>query len=150
NHEERLLHYLMSRAPALFGLDVLTMDSLLKLSACGVEYVGDRRVVQAGRLNVIHGHEYRPGITTPVNPARGRFLRAKSAALGGHFHQSSEHHEPTITGKPQGAWSVGCACGLSPPYMPLNRWNLGFALVHVGAQGDFEVRNLRVIGGQVV
>ncbi len=150
NHEERLYSYLCGKAPELFGLDSLTLPNLLRMPRHGVEHVSDRRVIELGKLHVIHGHEYRPTISAPVNPARGLFLRAKSVALCGHHHQTSEHHEPTIAGKPQGAWSVGCLCGLSPRYMPLNRWNLGFALVHLGVDGTFEVRNLRVLGGKVV
>lgn len=150
NHEERAQSYLFSRAPALFGLDVLTIPHLLDFAGFGVEYVTDRRVIHAGKLNIIHGHEYRPTIQTPVNAARGLFLRAKSVAMTNHFHQVSEHHEPNINGKPQGAWSVGCACHLSPFYMPLNRWSSGFALVNIYGQDEFSVENKRVISGQVV
>lgn len=128
-------------------LFALALGTILKY---GVGHVADRRVIRLGKLNVIHGHEYRPGVQAPVNPARGIFLRAKSAVLCGHFHNTSEHHEPTITGKPQGAWSVGCACALDPFYMPLNKWNRGFALVHVGRGGDFRVENKRVINGEMV
>ncbi len=151
NHEERLQSYLMMRAPALFGLDVLTVPSLLKFSDYGIEYVTDKKVVRMGRLNAVHGHEYRPGITTPVNPARGLFLRAKSVAICSHFHQTSEHHEPTITGTPQAAWSIGCACQLNPLYMPLNKWNHGFALVNIERKRDlFSVQNYRVVDGELV
>ena len=150
NHEERLYTYLWNRAPELFGLDVLTIPGLLKLEDYGIEIIDDRRVVCLGKLNVVHGHEYRPGITTPVNPARGLFLRAKASALCGHFHQTSEHHEPTINGTAQGAWSVGCACSLSPRYMPLNRWNHGFAVVEVEEDDSFSVDNHRILDGRVV
>lgn len=150
NHEERLRSYLCGKAPALHGLRGMDIPGQLEFDRFGVQYVSDRRVVQAGKLNIVHGHEYPGGATSPVNPARGLFLKAKGNALCGHHHQPSEHHEPTITGKPQGAWSVGCACGLTPYYSPLNKWALGFALVHFDAAGDFEVENRRVIGGRVV
>ncbi len=150
NHEERLFRYLCRRAPALFGLDVLTLPSLLHFDEFGVEYVTDKRVIRLGRLNVIHGHEYRPAVQVPVNPARGIFLRAQSVVLVGHWHQTSEHHQPTIAGKPQGAWSTGCACGLAPLYSPLNKWNNGFAIVRIWGDGDFAVRNMRVIDGKIV
>lgn len=150
NHEARLRSYLIQKAPALFGLDVLTVPGLLQFADHGVELVEDLQLIQAGKLHVLHGHEYRPMIQTPVNPARGLFLRAKSVAICGHFHQTSEHHEPNIAGKPQGAWSVGCACNLSPPYMSLNRWNNGFALVHFDRGGEFSVENKRVMNGSVV
>lgn len=150
NHEERLVHYLISKAPALFGLDVLTLPNLLHFDRYRVQHVSDRRVITAGKLYIVHGHEFRPAISAPVNPARGLFLRAKANSLCGHHHQSSEHGEPTIGGKQQCAWSVGCACDLWPRYMPINRWVNGFALVKIGEGGHFEVRNLKVINGEVV
>ena len=150
NHEERLVNYLITRAPALFGLDVLTLPNLLHFNKYRIEHVTDRRVIKLGRLSFIHGHEHRVA-SQAVNPARGLFLRAKSVALCGHFHQSSEHHEPNIVGKPLGAWSLGCACGLAPFYMPLNKWNHGFAIVEIANNNlDFSVRNLRVLNGEVV
>jgi predicted phosphodiesterase len=150
NHEERLHAYLLANARALYGLAAVSWPSLLEFAKRRVHYVSDRRIVRLGELNVIHGHEYRPNITAPVNPARGLFLRAKNVALCGHFHQTSEHHEPTITGKAQGAWSTGCACNLAPRYMPLNKWNHGFAMVYLRRGGRFEVRNHRVLDGQIV
>lgn len=150
NHEERLFSYLTAKAPALFGLDVLTMANLMHFDRYKVQHVTDRRVITAGKLHIVHGHEFRPAISAPVNPARGLFLRAKANALCGHHHQSSEHGEPTIGGKQQCAWSVGCACDLAPRYMPLNKWVHGYALVRVTDSGHFEVRNLKVIDGEVV
>lgn len=150
NHEERLERYIMRRAPALFGLDVLSINSLMELSRFGVDHVGDKRVVKLNKLNLLHGHEYtEKSITSPVNPARGLFLRTKGTAACGHFHQTSEHHEPTIAGKSQGCWSIGCSCQLAPPYRPLNKWNHGAALVKVDNTG-FSVRNFRIIDGKVV
>jgi predicted phosphodiesterase len=148
NHEERLYNYLIDKAPALFGL--ISLPELLHFEKHGIEYVTDRRVIRLGKLHVIHGHEYQPQIQTPVNAARGLFLRAKSVAICGHFHQSSHHREPTISGKPQAAWSVGCACDLHPRYMPLNKWNLGFALVHLSKDGEFSVDNKCVYDGKAV
>jgi predicted phosphodiesterase len=150
NHEERLDRYLMERAPALFGLDNVSLPAIVGTADYGIEFVGDKRVVRLGRLNVLHGHEYKPNVQTPVNPARGIFLRAKSVVMCGHWHQTSEHHEPTVAGKSQGAWSTGCACHLAPAYSPLNRWNHGFAMIHLNDGGEFSVRNLRVYDGRVV
>jgi predicted phosphodiesterase len=150
NHEERLERYLWRHAPALYGLEGLTLPAIMRMKDFGIEHVGDKRVIHLGKLHVIHGHEYRPAIMAPVNPARGLFLRAKGNALCGHWHNTSEHHEPTIAGKPQGCWSVGCACNLNPAYSPLNKWCNGFAMVEVYEKGEFSVRNYRVIGGEIV
>jgi predicted phosphodiesterase len=149
NHEERLLAYLCQRAPALFGLDVLTLPNILQFEKWNIEHVTDKRVIRAGKLNIVHGHEYRPGIQAPVNPARGLFLRAKANVLGGHFHQISDHQEPDILGRQQAAWSVGCACDLHPLYLPLNKWSNGFAIVDIQNGGDFKVYNHRVMDGRI-
>ena len=151
NHEERLERYVMRRAPALFGLELISLPALMELDRFGVKWVGDKRVVRLGKLNVLHGHEYTDRqVASPVNPARGLFLKTKGNALCGHHHQTSEHHEPTITGRPQGCWSTGCLCQLCPQWKPLNKWGHGFALVRVDSGGGFHVRNLRILDGKVV
>lgn len=150
NHEERLDKYLMRRAPALFGIDEVQLHSMLNLKKYRVEWIGDKRVIRMNKLSVIHGHEYQPSIQVPVNPARGLFLRSKGSALCGHWHQTSEHNESTITHKPIGCWSTGCLCDLFPAYSPLNRWNSGFAMIYLANNGEFEVRNLRIINSKVI
>lgn len=145
NHEERLTRYLLRNAPALFGLEAVQFSRIFELDRYGIEHVGDSRVIRLGKLNVIHGHEYRPRVQTPVNPARGIYLRARSVVLCNHFHQTSEHHAKDILGQPEAAWSVGCACDLSPRYMPLNNHNHGYAMVRLDEDGTFAVRNRRVL-----
>jgi hypothetical protein len=126
------------------------MPSLMRFADHGVEYVGDKRVVRLGRLNVLHGHEYHPHVQNPVSPARGIFMRAHAVVLCGHWHQTTQHHQPSVTGKPLGAWSAGCCCQLNPAWKPINPWNHGFARVDINEKGDFVVRNLRVFDGRVV
>lgn len=150
NHEERADRYIIRRAPALFGLEGVNLQSLLRFDEYGVERVGERRVIQLGKLNVVHGHEYPGGVSSPVNPARGLYLKARSLALAGHHHRTSEHHAKDIRGRAEAAWSVGCSCFLSPAYRVLNDWNLGYALVEVSADGEFSVENKRVLGGKVM
>lgn len=144
NHDERFDDYIKRNAPALFSLERVHLDSVLELSDLGVEIVQDKRVIRAGHLNLIHGHEYRFAISNPVNPARGLYLRAKKSALCGHFHQSSVHAEQDIAGKITNCWSVGCLCGLHPQYMPLNKWTHGFA--EITMEDDYyNVRNRQII-----
>lgn len=148
NHDERTDRYIFGRAPALFGLEAVTLRGLLGLDAVGVETVGGRRVVKLGRLHVVHGHEYKGG--GGVNPARWLYLRARSVAMTGHFHRTSEHHAKDISGKYEAAWSTGCLCDLRPLYMPLNEWNHGWAMVEVASAGEFSVRNMRMFNGKAV
>ena len=149
-HENRLTRYLTRKAPAFFGLEAVSWPSLLDLKTFGVEWVADKRTITLGRLNIIHGHEYRGGVSSPVNPARGLYLKARSVAMAGHHHQTSEHHARDIRGRAEAAWSLGCACFLSPEYMPHNNWNFGFALAELSSDGEFMVENKRVLGGKIV
>ena len=149
NHDCRLDKYLITRAPALFGLSCLSLEYLLDFQKYGVDFVHDLTVVRAGGLTIIHGHEYR-GATQAASPAMALFRKSKSHALMGHHHQSAEHHEPTLDGRTQSAYSVGCACKLDPDYMPLNRWSAGYALVHFCRDGSFSVINRRLVNGRAV
>ncbi len=145
NHDARVDRYVIKRAPALAGLEGVNLPSFLKLPTCGVEWVGDKRIVMLGKLPVIHGHEYRGG--GGVNPARWLFLRAVTTSMCSHFHRASEHHQRGLSNKLHGVWSLGCACYLYPKWMPLNEWGHGFAIVNVMAGGEFRVSNMRVING---
>ncbi len=143
NHEFRLRRYVAKNAPALFDLKMLEFPALLEMQQHGVEWVADKRVIQVGKLNVVHGHEFRGG--GGVNPARWLFLRSVSTALCGHFHRTSEHHETALDRRLYGVWSVGCACYLYPQYDPQNKWNHGFAFVELErAAGMFHVTNHRL------
>jgi len=149
NHEERLDAYLMANAPMLFDLAEVHLDNLLGLKARGIDYITNKRIIKAGHLHIIHGHEYIYSISNPVNPARGLYNRAKKSALCFHHHQTSEHTDPAINGDVVTTWSGGCLCGLRPQYMPLNKWNHGFTEIY-NDDGFFTVSNRRIINYRIV
>lgn len=151
NHEERYEHFLQEKASELVGIEEFEFENIIKARARGIEIIGDKRPMKFNNLWGIHGHEYVGGITAPVNPARGLFLKAKVSTFQGHNHQSSEHTEPTLTGKMITTWSLGCLSELHPAYMPLNKWNHGFAEVDLDENGeDFEFKNKRIFNGKIV
>ena len=92
NHEERLRNYILNNAPEFGNLAALELHVLLGFEELKIERV-DRAIVKAGKLNILHGHEMGEAIFSPVNPARGFFLKAKANTLVGHYHQSSHHSE---------------------------------------------------------
>lgn len=149
NHEDRYQRYMESRAPELLDVPDFELGSLLGLKQVDMQLIGDNRPVRLGKLNVIHGHEYRFAISNPVNPARGYFLRARVHVLGGHFHQHSQHSAKNLEGNVVTTWSTGCLCDMHPDYRPLNDWSQGFAFVEVGKDGSFSVDNYRVVNGKV-
>lgn len=149
NHEMRYESHILSRVPELVDLDLLSFENVISANQIGVEVVGNKRIIMAGKLNIVHGHEFARGFAAPVNPARGFFLKAKSNVLGGHHHQVSQHSEQDINGNVVGAWSTGCLCELHPKYMPINNWSSGFATVE-NSGNTFHVDNLKIIKGTVM
>lgn len=151
NHEERYEHFLMEKAKELVGIEEFEFENIIKARANGIDLISERRYMLLNALAGIHGHEYVGGISAPVNPARGLFMRGKVSCFQGHNHQTSEHTEPTLTGKMVTTWSMGCMSELHPAYMPLNKWNHGFGIVDLDSNGeDYEFRNKRVHKGKVL
>jgi predicted phosphodiesterase len=150
NHDERYEHYLMQKAPELLGIPEFELQHLLKAKERGMDVVGEKRIIKANKLNIIHGHEY-PSVFSPVNIARGLYMKGKVSAMQGHNHQVSEHTETDMNGDIVTTWSVGCLCELNPAYMPLNRWGQGMGMVDLSDNGkDFEVRNYRIYKGKIL
>lgn len=149
NHEDRYERYLRIKAPELLDVSEFRLDILLKFGELGIELIDDMRIVHFGRLNIMHGHEFGRSVFSPVNPARGAYMRAKENCIIGHHHQTSSHAEPTMNGKVINTWSTGCLCELHPTYMPINKWNRGFAYVEREPDGDFTVHNHTIINGKV-
>lgn len=149
NHEMRYESHILNRIPELVDLELFSFENVISAKQLGIEVLGNKRIIMAGKLNIVHGHEFARGFAAPVNPARGFFLKAKNNVLGGHHHQISQHQEQDINGNITGAWSTGCLCELHPKYMPINNWSTGFATV-LQDSGTFEVDNLKIIKGKVM
>ena len=149
NHEERLESYLQVRAPELLGVVDFKIKQILHLDDLGIKYIGEKRPIKIDHLYIVHGHEFVYSAYNPVNPARGYFLRAKTICLGAHYHQTSEHTETALDGKVTSVWSTGCLSDLHPKYMPINKWNHGFAVVDM-SKDRFCVDNLKIIKGRVL
>ena len=149
NHEERYQHFLWTKAAELTDVSEFDFENIIKARAEGIEFVTDKKIINLNGLNIIHGHEFSSGFFSPVNVARGLFLRAKTSAIQGHNHQTSEHTESDMNGKITTTWSTGCLSELHPAYSPINKWNHGFAIID-SAEDGFEVRNKRIFKGKVL
>jgi predicted phosphodiesterase len=145
NHEERYTHWLWQHAPELSDDPMMSLHAWLKLGDHDITLVEDQRPVMLGKLPVLHGHELPRGLASPVNVARGAFLRTLSTCLVGHSHRTSNHAESDMWHKEVACWSTGCLCDLTPEYARINRWNWGAAVVTVHKSGQFDVHNYRVM-----
>ena len=151
NHERRLSLKLKDKMPELAGAEpgLCDLDFYLKFSDFGVSYLKDTQLIQAGKLFIGHGDEFRGG-AGGVNPARTFTLKTGSNFLGGHFHRTSEDSSTHIDGSVNGCWSMGCLCGMWPDYAKYNKWNHGFAHVRINDDKTFKVFNARIYNGKVL
>lgn len=142
NHEQRLDNYIMSKAPALFGIEHTTLEIFLKLKENGIEFVRNGHIMQLGELYLIHGNE--TGIRGGINVSRTMMLRTFDNTLFGNFHKTQISSAKSVSGREFATFSIGCLCGLKPQYMPINEWNLGFSFIEVYGD-EFEVNNKRIL-----
>ena len=149
NHEERYEQYMWIKAEELLDIDEFQLEKILHLRDYGIKMVSDRRPMKMGYLYIIHGHEYKPGITRAVNPARGLFLKSKKSSLCSHFHQTSHHASKDISDDIVACWSTGCLCDMHPRYQPLNEWNHGFTIVETDNRGNYQVNNYKIINNEI-
>jgi predicted phosphodiesterase len=150
NHEKRWEDYLRIQAPELLGIADFELETILRFREFGVTLVKDKQTAMAGKLPIMHGHEWQGGFAPPVNPARGLYMKAKQSCIIGHHHRTSEHTEKSLSGEVTTTWSTGCLCGLQPDYAPFNNYNHGFAHVIVQNDGSYYLKNIRIIDYKIV
>ena len=156
NHDERWSLYVWRKGKELFDVvdaslsTLLTEENKVGPAVGGIEFVDEQRIIQYDKLSIIHGHEFGHNMFSPVNPARGNFLRGIECSLAGHLHRSSKHVETSMLGRVISCWSVGCLCGMHPEYARLNKWNHGFAVVELDHRGKFKVDNYTILDGEIV
>lgn len=144
NHDQRWDDYAHLSHAKIALEDEMSLPHWLHFDKYGIEHVKDQRAVLAGKLAIFHGHELPKGSSSPVNPARGAFLRTQDTVMVGHSHQTSSHSSNNWRKKEVMVWSTGCLCDLSPRYARIQNWNWGFACVNVHSGGDFDVSNFRI------
>lgn len=150
NHEERYERYIRKNASALDGIEDFELGNLLDFDKFGIDLIQGKQLARINSLAVVHGHEFGKSTFSPVNVARGLYMRAKSSAICGHSHQTSEHTEKDINGKLTTCWSVGCLSELNPEYAPFAKYNHGFAIVTKRGKEGFNVQNFRIHEGQIL
>lgn len=156
NHEERIDRYLRRRAPRLYGLEKLSVESLLGINEVGWDFIDNKKQLQKkeltmkrGKLTVLHGHEVTMGWGA-VNIAKITYERTGKNVIMGHFHRCQEWIVRNIDNEFEGCWAVGCLCDLHPEYMPHNNWVHGFAIIHLYKDGSFSIENRKIILGRVL
>jgi predicted phosphodiesterase len=149
NHDERWEKWLFLKAPEIFDDPEFKLESRLRLGELKIDIVKDKRPVKIGKLFILHGHELFGG-SGGVNPARGTFLKTFDNVVVGHYHKTTSNTEITMSGDIISVHSVGCLCGKTPYFMPINRWNSGFGYCELDIKtGDYIFHNKQIINGKV-
>lgn len=148
NHDERWEKFLYLKAPEIFDMPEFQLDILLKFGELKIDMVKDKLPIKVGKLTVLHGNELTG--SGGVNPARATFIKTLNSVLIGHVHKTSVHSETRMDGEVINVHSTGCLCDMHPMYMPINKWNLGFAYIeHNIKTGEYQIENKIIIKNKV-
>jgi len=148
NHEERWARYIRQNAKEFEGLQELEFAAMFHLDKYNIHHITNRSFVQIGSLTVLHGHEIR-GVGG-VFPARTLFMKTMTSAICGDCHRTSEYTAKTLTDRFHTTWTVGCLSVLRPHYSPGALYNHGFAHIRTTDEGDFSVKNFRILNGKII
>ncbi|NCX94117.1 MAG: hypothetical protein EBX40_05535, partial [Gammaproteobacteria bacterium] len=150
NHDLRYNAYIRKNASALEGIEIFDFCNVFDFEKFGITEIDPSCTAKYRGLNLIHGHEFGGSVFSPVNVARGLYMRAKTSAMCGHSHQTSEHTETDMNGKITTCWSVGCLSELRPDYSKYAKYNHGFAIIEARGRDGFHVSNYRISNGQIL
>jgi len=142
NHEERYERIMINRCAEFLGIPYFEFVNVLGCKDLGVHVIKDQRIVYAGQLAIVHGHEVKMQAIN-VNPARTLFLKTHVTALCSHLHRTSQHSESSLE-KEIVCWSTGHLGDPHPKYARINKWNHGIARVEKNKDGEFEVINFNL------
>jgi predicted phosphodiesterase len=150
NHCIRYELWLKQKAYEVFDDEYYHLEQRLRLNEQKVTIIDDKQLVKIGKLSVTHGHHVMKGFFSPVNSARGVYMKAKQSTIIGHVHKVSTHSETNMDGDVITTWSTGSLCELKPDYSPLvSNYQHGFAHITVEKNGDYTVKNYQIIKGKL-
>lgn len=150
NHDLRYQSYIRKNASALDGIEAFDFRNLFDFDRFGIIEIDPLAHAKYKGLSLVHGHEWGGTTFSPVNVARGLYMRAKASAMCGHSHQTSEHTEKDINGKIITCWSVGCLSEIRPDYSKFAKYNHGFAIIESKGKELYHVTNYRIENGQIL
>lgn len=147
NHTQRWQKWLRMKTPELDGIEYFGLENVFQFDKYKIHFVDTH--IKAGKLNIVHGHEFMGGGGT--FPAKWLYEKTKQSTMCGHFHRTSEYTEVNAFDRDNcTCWSVACLATTQPDYMKYGKHNNGFAFIYIQKDGNFEVKNKRIIGNKIV
>jgi predicted phosphodiesterase len=151
NHDYWYKRWMMEHAWQLEEDPYFSLQERLHIDDYGINFIPDVRLVKAGKLTIHHGHRLMGMWGSGVSPARTVFLKAKKSVMIGHVHIADDYTDTNVDREITTCWSTGCMCTLTPDYMPIGgKACHGFATVMVKPNGNYNVSNYRIEGGDIL
>jgi len=143
NHEDRLRRYLWRVAPAL-PLHNMDIPTLFGLDEFGFVWREWGKIKRLGKLIVTHGDIVRAHSGAS---AKAMFEKYGRSVLFGHTHRLGTYYVTNDNGM-HVSGENGCLCRLDPGYTINPNWQNGFSIVHVGVNGDFDLKQIPILKGK--
>jgi hypothetical protein len=121
----------------------LDFDKFFETSEHGFTYLPYGAVQNLGNLMVTHGDK---AMKHAGQTAKATYEQYGSSVLVGHTHRMGTFYKSDVHGV-HGAWENGCLCRLDPEYVQRPNWQQGFSVVHVEADGYFNVQQIPILDG---
>jgi predicted phosphodiesterase len=139
NHEHRFYNHIQDKAPELGLVPGLDFPTIFGLGEHGFRWKNYGDFLMLGRLMVTHGIIVRG---QSAYSAKAHFDKYGTSVIIGHTHRMGWYCHTNVAGA-HGAWENGCLCkldGLGYTNTKFPDWQQGFAVVHVGEKGFFNVQ----------
>lgn len=152
NHEFRYERQLWLKAPEWLGIKDTRFENIFDFEKLKITYVHNKAQIRDEKFTLIHGHEAdrRMWGSSPISPARTYWNRFQDNIIGADKHRTDSWPVTTGRGVSKGGWCLGCICDLSPEYASINQWNHGFGHIKKKKNGNFRMRNMWIIEGDVL
>lgn len=150
NHEFRYERYMRTKAPELLGIKLFEIEDILQLNAFDIKPLKNLDHVKFGHLPIIHGDTtFRRG--SGVSPAKTLYDRVKQSAIASHVHRTSEYTTKNqFDGDIFTCYTNGHLMHPNVVYCKhVDQYNQGHAILEKETNGDYIVRNHRIINGKV-
>lgn len=145
NHECWFEQYIVRQAPELNGAYIL--GSALELEKYNIELIADDQLMTYGNLWLHHGHVFSGGGKFVANSLLDKY---GVNLFVGHFHREQTASKRNLDNSTHAAWVNGCLSDLHPNYNPHNNYTHGFSTVDLLPDGNFQVKQYKVINGKVL
>jgi hypothetical protein len=142
NHDDWYNKRLATLIPEMARVDGTSFTDIAKLPEMGFQIIESMQLSFISSMPFLHGHELERGFVSPVNPARGVFMKTYDSMGVAHYHKTSSHVERmALHNKIIATRSVGCLCSLRTSYQTLTKWNWGFATIRVHDSKRYDFSN---------